>query len=211
MRRWLTPLLLTAMAAGLCWAFPLFRIVPLERAAREKAAATFDPKAFAGTFWKERLIPSLDQAADARALLQAIRANPAEARKRHGRTLGLSDSYTFFLSGTGRVLEVTPDEIHLAISDDVTQAEVSLQVGLLFSSAVRDGTGLLNVNDFPDSQDFNAISEALNQIVETQVQPSLRESARVGSRVQFAGCAEVNDEATDLQPLKVIPIRAVIQ
>jgi predicted lipoprotein len=81
-----------------------------------------------------------------------------------------------------------------------------LQGGLLFGNTVRDGTGLLNVNDFPNSQDFNAISEALNHLVETRVQPKLREQAKVGSVVAFAGCAEVNDGSTDLRPLRVVPV-----
>jgi hypothetical protein len=43
------------------------------------------------------------------------------------------------------------------------------------------------------------------------VQPKLREQAKVGAVVRFVGCAEVNDEASDLMPLKVIPITADVQ
>ena len=83
--------------------------------------------------------------------------------------------------------------------------------GLVFGNALRDGTGLLNVNDYPNSQDFNAISEALNHIVETRVLPKLREQAKVGATISFAGCAEVDDESSDLKPLKVIPIQTEAQ
>lgn len=197
--------------AGLCWRLPLFRVVPLAQAAREKAAATFNPAEFAESFWSGRLLKSLDQAVKAEALLPVIQANPAEAKQKFSRSVGVSESYTYFISGKGRVLAVTDDEISLAVTDGATNAEVSLQVGLLFSNAIRDGTGLLNVNDYPNSQDFNAISEALNHLVETRVQPKLRERAKVGAVVAFTGCAEVNDESTDLKPLKVVPIRAEIQ
>ena len=197
--------------AGLCWRFPLFRVVPLAQAVKEKAAATFNPTEFAETFWNGQLLKSLDQAVKAEALLPAIQANPAEAKKKFSRSVGVSESYTYFISGTGRVLAVSDDEISLAVTEGATNAEVSLQVGLLFSNAIRDGTGLLSVNDYPNSQDFNAISEALNHFVETRVQPKLREQAKVGAVVSFAGCAEVNDESADLKPLKVVPIRAEIQ
>jgi predicted lipoprotein len=83
-----------------------------------------------------------------------------------------------------------------------------LQTGLLFGNALRDGPGLLSVSDYPNSQDFNGISEALNHIVETRVLPKLREQARVGGKIFFAGCAEVDDESSDLKPLKVVPIQA---
>jgi predicted lipoprotein len=103
---------------------------------------------------------------------------------------------------------VGEDQIALAISRNATNAEVVLQVGVLFGNAIRDGTGLLNVNDFPNSQDFNAISEQLNRLVESRVQPKLREIAKAGAFVKFAGCAEVNDESSDLQPLNVVPVFA---
>lgn len=208
--RWAGWLIAILVIAGVCWVFPLFHVVPLERATKERIAATFDPKQFVEKFWDERLVKSLDQATKADELLPAIQANPAEAKKKFGRSLGVSESYTYFLSGKGRVLSVSEDEIQLAVSVGATNAEVSLQVGLLFSNAIRDGTGLLNVNDYPNSQDFNAISEALNHIVETRVQPALRE-AKVGATVQFTGCAEVNDESSDLKPLKVVPIAATME
>ena len=206
--RWSGWLITVAVVASLCWLFPLFHIVPLEQAAKEKAAATFDPKAFSEKFWREQLLTSLDKAVKAELLLTAIQANAAAARKKFGRSVGVSESYTYFISGQGRVLAVSDDEISLAVTEGTTNAEISLQVGLLFSNAVRDGTGLLSVNDYPNSQDFNAISEALNRIIEERVLPKLRETAKVGAIISFVGCAEVNDESTDLKPLKVIPVKA---
>lgn len=203
---------LAALAlAGLCWRFPLFHIVSLERANQVKAAATFNPNDFAEKFWDAQLMTSFDKAVKVEVLLPAIQSNPAEAKKKFSRSVGVSESYLYFVSGKGRVVALNDDEISLAVTAGTTNAEVALQVGLLFSNAVRDGTGLLSVNDFPNSQDFNAISEALNKISETRVQPGLREQAKVGATVSFVGCAEVNDETTDLTPLKVVPIAATVE
>ena len=199
------------LVAGLCWRFPPFHIVSLEQAKKEKAAATFNPTDFTETFWNEKLLKSLNQAVPADVLLPMIATNSVAARQMFGRSVGVSESYSYFVSGRGRVLEVTEDEIALAVSDNAANAEISLQVGLLFSSVVRDGTGLLRVSDYPNSQDYNAISEALNRIIEERVQPRLREQAKVDAMVRFVGCAEVNDESTDLQPLKVVPIQAETQ
>ncbi len=205
--RWSGWLIAVAVVASLCWLFPLFHIVPLERAAKEKAAATFDPKAFAEKFWGEQLLTSLDKAVKAEVLLPAIQSNAAEAKRKFSRSVGVSESYTYFISGKGRVMAVSDDEVSLAATEGATNVEISLQVGLLFSNAVRDGTGLLSVNDYPNSQDFNAISEALNRIIEEGVLPKLRKTAKVGAMISFVGCAEVNDEFTDLKPLKVIPLK----
>lgn len=204
-------LIAIVIIAGVCWRFPLFHVVSLRQAQQEKAAGTFNPKEVAEKFWNERLLKSLDQAVKAEVLLPAIQTDAAVARKKFSRSIGVSESYTYFISGAGRVLTVSDDEISLAVTAGATQAEVSLQVGLLFSNAIRDGTGLLSVNDYPNSQDFNAISEALNRIIEVRVQPRLRATAKVGVTLRFAGCVEVNDEATDLKPLKLIPIAATVE
>jgi len=206
MKRLFPWLILIVATAGICWRFPLFHVVSLQRATEEKVAATFNPATFAERFWNEKLLKSLDHAAKAEDLLPAIQSDAVAAKKKFSRSVGVSESYTYFVSGTGRVLAVSDDEISLAVTTGTTNTEIALQSGLLFGNAIRDGTGLLNVNDYPNSQDFNAISEALNHLVETRVQPKLRETAKVGATIRFAGCAEVNDESTDLKPLKVVPV-----
>jgi predicted lipoprotein len=203
-------LIAIVLVAGLFWLFPVFHIVPLERATKERMAATFDPKEFTLRFWNDQLLKSLDKAVKAEVLLPAIQADAAAAKKKFSRSVGIGESYTYFVSGKGRVVAVSDDAISLGVSEPAKKAEVSLQVGLLFGNAVRDGTGLLDVNDYPNSQDFNGISEALNRIIEERVQPKLREQAKVGVTVRFVGCAEVN-EASDLKPLKVVPIQAVVE
>ena len=200
-----------ACFASVCWLFPLFHIVPLKTATAEKAAATFNATQFAETFWTSRLPASLDKTVRAEVLLFAIQGDTSAAKKKFSRSVGLSEGYFYFISGSGRVVAVSDDEILLAVTDGSTNAEVSLQTGLLFGNALRDGTGLLNGNDFQNSQDFNDVSAALNHLVETRVLPKLREQAKVGAIISFVGCAEVGDEAADLKPLKVIPIQTALK
>jgi predicted lipoprotein len=68
----------------------------------------------------------------------------------------------------------------------------------------------LNVNEFANSQDFNALSAAINRRIEEHVLPALRKRAAVGVKVRFVGCAEIIDEAADLHPLRVVPIVAEV-
>jgi predicted lipoprotein len=194
-----------------CPISPLFHIISLKRARQEEAAAMFDPTQFAKKFWRERLLPSLNRAVSCEVLLPAIRNNAADARKTFSHSVGIGDSYTYFVTGQGRVLSVSDDEIALAVTDGATAPEIVLPLGPVFGNAIRDGTGLLNVNDYPNSQDFNGISQALNHLVEIDVLPELHTQAKVGSIVRFTGCAEVNDESSDLKPLRVIPIQAEVQ
>jgi predicted lipoprotein len=84
-------------------------------------------------------------------------------------------------------------------------ADIVVPLGMVFGNAVRDGTGLLDSSSYPNAQEFNDISAALNSMVETNVLPQLQQMAKVGQRIQFAGCVEVADEEADLKPLKLVP------
>ncbi len=199
-----------AIAAGVCWLFPPFHVVSLKKAVAEKAATIFSPAQFAETFWSGQLLPAAELATPAERLLSAISENPTTAKKSFAKGTGAGAGYFYFLRGLGQVLAVTEDEVSLNVTGG-TNAEVTLQVGLIFGNALRDGSGLLNVNDYANSQDFNGISEALNRLVEIRVQPKLHEQAKVGAKISFVGCAEIADESTDLKPLKVIPIQNEVQ
>ncbi len=194
-----------------CWLFPLFHVVTLKTATAEKAAATFNATLFAEMFWTNQLPTALEKTVTAQILLPAIQSDAAAAKKKFSRSLGLGEGYFYFLRGEGKIISVSDDELILTVTENSTNAEISLQTGLIFGNALRDGTGLLSANDYPNSQDFNDISAALNHIVETRVLPELREQAKVGAKISFVGCAEVGDEATDLKPLKVIPIQTEVQ
>jgi predicted lipoprotein len=201
--RWL---IVVVIFACVCWRFPLFHAVPLKTAAAEKAATVFDPNNFAENFWTNQLLPSLTKAVKAETLLPTIASDPAAAKKNFSRSVGMGESYFYFLAGSGKVLSVSDDEILLNVTGG-TNVEISLQTGLIFGNALRDATGLLDANNYPNSQDFNGISEALNHLVEMRVLPKLKEQAKIGVKIFFAGCAEVADESSDLKPLKVIPFQ----
>jgi predicted lipoprotein len=193
-----------AGAAVLVYFFPLFHVVPLRQAGQPAAGAAFDPVAFVDRFWTERLIPGAARAVDAAELAAAVQQDRQSARRTYGRSVGLGGVYYYFLAGTGRVVSVEKDSVRLSLRDGQPQMQVSLETGNVFGNAVRDGTGL-NVNDFPNSQDFNAVSSEINRRIERQVLPELRKRAAVGATVRFVGCAEITDEDTDLHPLRIVP------
>jgi predicted lipoprotein len=203
-------IIVLAAGIGLLWMFPLFHVVPLGKIESAQAAARFDAAEFATNFWDERLIPALDQAADARELLDAIDADVRAAREKFGRSVGISESFLVVLQGTGRVVAVNAKGVELAIRDRTDAADVVLPVGMIFGNTVRDATGRLTVSDFPNSQDFNAVSTELNRLVETRVVSQLRERAEVGETIRFVGCTEIVPDTGRRQPLKVVPLRVEI-
>ncbi len=203
---WTVRLVLVAVLAGLLFRYPLFRIVRLHEAKQRQAEQKFDPVAFAEQFWKEQLLESIGDAVDAATLMEAVRENPKSARTRYGQSLGIGSVYCFSLQGIGHVVAVNVDSVELSLSGPDGGADVTIQTGLIFGNAIRDSSALIDVNQFPNSQDFNKISEAINAIVETRVLPPFKGQVTLGARVEFAGCAEVMDEAFDLDPLRIVPV-----
>src|SRR2546423_14777682 len=73
-----------------CWFFPLFHILRLDEKQARQRQTEFDAPASAQKFWTERLLPSLDRAANVQAVLTLAAADPQQVRKQFGRTVGLS-------------------------------------------------------------------------------------------------------------------------
>lgn len=196
----------------LCCFLPPFRIVPLDKAQATRAKATFQPREFAATFWTAKLQTTLEGATDAETLLALIRSDPATARDTHGRTAELGNTYYYFVRGTGRVIQIGDDDVtvSLAARDGRFTPDVIMITANVFGNAIRNATGLLDVNQFANSQDFNNLSHELNMIAESTVLSPFRKAVSPGVRVEFVGCAEIEDEDRDLDPLRIIPVHLQI-
>jgi len=198
------------IAAGLCWLFPPFHIVPLRDARQKQQHAAFDAATFAVAFWDKQLLPATDHAALCAEVLSALLGDPEAARKRFGRSPGLSTSCYFFVKGSGKITAIEKESTRIALDDAHMKTPVRLYTSLLFGNSVRDATGLLNISDFPNSQDFNDLATELNRLVETRVLPELRERAAVGKTIRFAGCIELTDAAPP-KVMEIVPVKIVWQ
>ena len=200
-------------AAVLCYFFPLFRIEPIDDAgiARQSPANTAAPvnvTDYADEFWNVRLRDAFDDAVDIEELFEAIDRDPGQARSKFGRQVGLGGACFFFVRGAGHIEEVAADHCTLRIGGGSRRA--CIRTGVMVGNAVRDSTGLIDVNQFANSQDFNNLSAELNQRVESHVIAPSRERLRVGARVDFVGCAQVGDDR-DFDPLSLVPVHLDIE
>jgi predicted lipoprotein len=210
-RRLVRWILILLASGALLYLIPPFRVVSLNTARQQTAAAGFDAAAFVEQFWNNQLLPAAHHAPQARPLLDALLQDPETALSQHGRRLGLGRTHYCLIAGTGRVLAVSPNSISLALDADGTSPEILLETGPIFGNAIRDGTGLVDVSQFPNSRDFNAISSEINRRVEQFVLPALRAQASTGTMLRFVGCAEITDPSTDLLPLRVVPFLTEVQ
>jgi predicted lipoprotein len=109
------------------------------------------------------------------------------------------------VSGRGQIIAVDNTAVSIALQAG-GPAEVRIEIGPVFGNAVRDGSGLLNVSDFANAQEFNALSAEINRRVEEQVLPLLQGQAVIGASIRFAGGVEVSDASGTPSVLALIPV-----
>jgi predicted lipoprotein len=195
----------------LSWFFPMFHVVSRSALREAKEQAAFHADEFVADFWTAQLTPALAEAADSAAVISTLRVSPDEARTQFGRTAGLGRSVLYFVRGSGKVVSVDKKTVGVALGNESGQADIALDIGLLFGNTVRDATGLLSGDDFPNSQQFNEISTELNRRIEADVLPQLREQAKIGATIEFVGCAEVTIVPRDVEPLRLVPLEVKVK
>ncbi len=105
--------------------------------------------------------------------------------------------------GEGVVDSVMEESLRIDIGQN---NKIQLATSFIFGNAVRDASGAVNIDDFINMTDFNNVSVALNKLVKEKVANDLKNSAKPGTKLQFAGAIEVNEENTDLNAIRVIPV-----
>lgn len=191
---------------GVCvglYVLPLFHIVPLKEARAQSAAAAFDAAAYVEEFWNEKLLKGVPEAVDARELLAAFDEDREKAAARYGHRLGLSGNASYFVSGSGDITTIDRGAIEITLEQG---GKVIIDTGPVFGNAIRDGSGLLDVSDFANSQDFNALSSEINRRVEEGVFQLLKEKAAMGAAVRFVGAVDIADSQSDVSSLNLVPV-----
>ena len=62
----------------------------------------------------------------------------------------------------------------VTLRDDTTTFVRTIATEFIFGNAVRDATGLININEFKNTMDFNNVSAELNRIIREKVLPQFK-------------------------------------
>jgi len=178
----------------------------LDEARQREAQKEFNAADYAKKFWDATLLNNLHKAVDAALLIRKIENNPAGAKKEYARTPGNSSIYYYFTGGKGYIISIEEGMIYIGLKPGGDEPDLAIVTSEIFGNAIRDGSGLLNINDFDNIQNFNDVSNEINKIVLDKVVPAFNNSLRVGDKITFTGCAEVMDEVLDLDPLLLVPV-----
>jgi predicted lipoprotein len=175
-------------------------IKKLDAVRAERAAGSFDATAYARNYWDHKLLSGLNKAVDLKTLLEKLEKNKDSAFNQYSHALGIGNVRYFLVSDTGTVTDITPDEV-------VLDPNIAIQTEYIFGNAVRDASGLIDINDFRNTMDFNNVSVAINKIIRSEVLPTFRQTVKKGDRIAFTGATQLNSQHLKLDTIKIIPIR----
>jgi predicted lipoprotein len=175
---------------------------PLDEKLAEGEVIEFDAQSFVEGIWENDLLAVYDSAVELTMLIDQLIRDPQSTFKREAQALGIGNIGYFKVKGEGTVLSVNENNVLLQVGDKTVEMETEF----IFGNAVRDASGLIKVNDYDETSDFNSISEAINDKIRKEVIPDFRARVEEGSKVIFKGALELNKAHLNLTQPEVIPV-----
>jgi len=169
-------------------------------------AKQFNAAAYAQTFWTDKLLPNLDKAIDITQLTGMLSTDHAKTFDTYSHALGIGNLRYFLVKGKGTITAINEDDISVLLQTDTSKQTIIIATEFIFGNAVRDATGLININEFNNTMDFNNVSAEVNKIIREKVLPPFKQKAKKGDAIEFTGAIELNKEHLDVSKIEVIPV-----
>jgi len=200
MRKGIKYIIGVAIAALVIFNSVYFR--PLDEKLAEGQKITFDAASYVAGIWENELLPVYDSATNLTILLEKLGQNPELTFKQEAQALGIGNIGYFKVKGEGIVLSVNENNVLIQEGDQIVEIETEF----IFGNAVRDASGLIKINDYVETSDFNSISESINEKIRKEVIPDFRSKVQKGDKLFFMGAIELNKAHLDLSRPEVIPV-----
>lgn len=182
----------------------------LSEVRKAESGTNTDIKAYTRDFWNNKLPSSLEKAIDINELVSLIKAEPEKAFAEHAHALGIGNLQYFMVKGEGQVTAISDNNVELLIKGEDENRKLRIETELVYGNSVRDASGLLNMNAFKNTSEFNEVSAGINKIIRKEVLPPFKEKAKKGDKIRFTGAVELNSKFLKLDDLEVTPVQLQI-
>lgn len=174
------------------------------------ASKGFNVSMYARNFYNNKLLPHLGNAIELSQLTSLLKTQPGKAFKDYSHALDIGNIRYFLVQGEGTVTSIGEDATSVALKNDSGTANVKIATEFVYGNAIRDASGLMNLNEFTNTSDFNLVSEEINKIIRKEILPPFKAKVKQGSVVRFSGAIELNQAHVKLDSIEVIPIQLAI-
>lgn len=182
-----------------------FDIKKLDEYKAADTTVTFNADEYARDVWNNELPLAVKDALEIDLLNDLLENEPAQAFEEFGRKLGISKTWYFLTKGEGIVESVEDEFIRVNTGPG---KQVKIATAFIFGNAVRDGSGVVDIDEFVNMTDFNNVSVVLNDIVREEVALELKSKAKPGMKLEFAGAFEIKEDELNTDSIRIIPVSA---
>lgn len=193
--------------AGLALIFFSLKIEILEEHKAANSKETFDATIYAREFWEEKIPQAGENAVEVSELINLLKTMPDEAFSKFGHVLGIAKTHYFMLKGNGMIESVEEEFFTVKTSQN---EKIQIATDFIFGNAVRDGSGLVSINEFLNMTDFNNVSVAINKLVKENVVSKIKGRTKPGQIVEFIGACEIKEDKIDVRNIRIIPVSVKI-
>jgi predicted lipoprotein len=167
------------------------------------AAKTFDAPGYAATYFYKQLPAESAKAPEIGKLISFVKSDAASTFKTYGHALAIGTVKYFLVNGQGHVTNIDDNGLTVLTPSG---SSVLLATGYVYGNAVRDASGLVDVNKFTNTMDLNNISAEVDKIIRSRVLPGILPQVTKGSHVQFTGAIALNQAHLQVNDIEVTPI-----
>lgn len=199
------------IAVLLTVAYNLVYFKSLSEVKAASATNEFDASSYAQTYWNNSIVPAIPTAVGLSELLTQLKQDPEKVFQQYSHALGIGNIRYFMIKGEGKVTTVNENDVSILIAGDTAQFSVRLATEFVYGNAVRDAVGGIDLTEFTNTANLNAVSAEINKKIRKEVVPPFKSTVKEGMTVQFAGAIELNRKYPDLTDIEVMPVSITIK
>ena len=127
-------------------------------------------------------------------------------------SMGTSGEINYVVKGTGTVTEVNQEKkagyMTIALDGYEGTEEISIQIGSVYKgSSIRDSLDVIKFGDYTNQQDWAAVSQSINKLVDEQVVQTADPASLKDKKIAFMGAFTANDNTKVL----ITPVKIEVQ
>lgn len=167
----------------------------------------FDAKTYTAALWKNKMPAVIASAMDFDQLLLAIEKDPQQAFEKNTHALAIGNYRYAMVKMSGIVITVNEDDFVIETVLGGNKKQLRVTTEFIYGSAVRDASGLIDIKDFTNASDLNAIAESFNETIKKTVVQPLKKSLVTGLKIELVAAVELNKENMVLDQLVLLPVQ----
>jgi hypothetical protein len=167
------------------------------------APKAFDAAAYANNYFYKQLPAAIDKAPDIDKLITMLKTDTAATFKTYGHALAIGTTRYFLVQGKGTITNIDDNGVWVSTSSGNS---VLLATEYVYGNALRDASGLVDINKFSSTMDLNNIAAEIDKIVRSKILPPVKSELKKGNTIQFTGAVGLNQAHLQMGDIEITPV-----